>query len=182
MSRPTAQDPAGAFDYADLTQFHNPVYDTLYGIILTSGWFLALAAGIIVYVIRRVDKSRLPAVWAKRSLWTAGLLLLGPILTSGAMNFTSGNGDKVPNFLGLVQGANTSDKNSEFIAWAQDRYQMELTDIQAVELQKLTNKGFMVTSNETHPVIFNGGLAHGTSAAGQIILVDKDDIELPVRK
>lgn len=182
MSLPTAQDPAGAFDYADLTQFHNPAYDTLYGIILTSGWFLALAAGIVVYVVRKVDKSKLQAVWAKRSMWAAGLLLVGPILVSGGMDFTSGTGDKVPNFIGLVKGAQTADKNAEFISWARDRYQVDLTDIQAAEVQKLMNKGFMVTSNETSPVIFGGGLIHGTSAAGQIILVDKDDKEVPVRR
>lgn len=78
--------------------------------------------------------------------------------------------------------AKTADRNGEFISWARDMYRMELTEIQAIELQKLTNKGFMVTSNETNPVIFNGGLVHGTSAAGQIILVDKNDKELPVRK
>lgn len=182
MSLPTAQDPSGSFDYADLTPFHNPAYDTLYGILLSGGWFLALAAGIVVFVVRRYDKSKLPAVWAKRSFWAAGLLLVLPILGSGIMDFTAGAGDAVPNFVGLAKGAKTSDKNGEFIAWAQDRYKVDLTEIQAIELQKLTNKGFMVTSNETNPAIFNGALIHGTSAAGQIILVDKDEKELPVRK
>ncbi|GAA4033604.1 hypothetical protein GCM10023063_16700 [Arthrobacter methylotrophus] len=182
MSLPTSQDPAGAFDYAVLTQFHNPVYDTLYGIILSGGWFLALAIGIVIYVVRRVDKSRLSAVWARRSFWAAGLLLVLPVLASGAMNLATGSGDGVPNFVGLVKGAQTSDKNGEFISWARDRYQVPLTGVQAAELQKLTNKGFMVTSNETNPVIFNGALIHGTSAAGQIILVDKDAKEIPVRK
>ncbi|ACL42331.1 hypothetical protein Achl_4380 (plasmid) [Pseudarthrobacter chlorophenolicus A6] len=182
MSLPTAQDPAGSFDYANLTQFHNPAYDSLIGILLSGGWFLALAAGIVIYVIRRVDKSRLPATWAKRSFWAAGLLLVLPILGSGAMNLTAGTGDSVPNFVGLAQGAKTSDKNGEFIAWAKDRYRVDLTDIQASELQKLTNKGFQVTSNETNPAIFNGALIHGTSAAGQIILVDKEDKELAIRR
>jgi hypothetical protein len=182
MSLPTAQDPAGSFDYADLTQFHNTAYDSLIGILLSGGWFLALAAGIVIYVIRRVDKSRLPAVWAKRSFWAAGLLLVLPILGSGAMNLTSGNGDSVPNFVGLVNGAKTSDKNAEFITWAQDRYKVPLTDVQAAELQKLTNKGFMVTSNETHAAIHNGDLIHGVFAAGQIILKDKDDKELTIRR
>lgn len=182
MSLPTAQDPAGAFDYAELTQTHNTVYDTLHGIILSGGWFLALAVGIVIIVVRRVDKSKLSAVWARRSFWAAGLLLAVPVLVSGAMDVTSGSGDKVPNFAGLMKGAKTADKNGEFINWANDRYRVELTDIQAAELQKLTNKGFMVTSNETNPAIFNGALIHGTSAAGQIILVDKEDKELPVRR
>jgi energy-coupling factor transporter transmembrane protein EcfT len=182
MSLPTAQDPSRAFDYASLTEFHNTAYDSLGGIVLSGGWFLALAAGIIVYVVRRVDKSKLPAAWATRSFWAAGLLLVLPVLGSGVMEFNSGTGDSVPNFAGLAKGATTSDKNGEFTSWAQDRYKIELTGIQATELQKLTNKGFMVTSNETHPVIFNGALIHGTSAAGQIILVDKDAKEMPVRK
>jgi hypothetical protein len=182
MSLPTAQDPSRAFDYAELTQFHNPVYDSVYGVILSGGWFLALAAGIVIVVVRRVDKSKLPAVWAKRSFWAAGLLLVLPVLASGALEVTSGTGDTVPNFAGLAKGATTSDKNGEFTSWAQDRYKIDLTRIQATELQKLTNKGFMVTSNETHPVIFDGSLIHGTSAAGQIILVDKDAREMPVRK
>lgn len=182
MSLPTAQDPTGAFDYADLTQFHNTAYDSLIGILLSGGWFLALAAGIVIFVIRQVDKSKLPALWAKRSFWVAGLLLFLPILGSGAMEFTTGKGDSVPNFIGLTQGAKTSDRNAEFITWAKDRYQVDLTGIQANELQKLTNKGFQVTSNETNPAIHNGELIHGTSAAGQIILVDKEDKELTVRK
>ncbi|MET4143983.1 hypothetical protein [Arthrobacter sp. UYCo732] len=181
MSLPTAQDPAGSFDYANLTQFHNPAYDSLFGILFSGGWFLALAAGIVIYVIRRVDKSRLPAIWAKRSFWAAGLLLAVPILGSGALELTAGTGDSVPNFVGLAKGAKTSDKNAEFISWAKDRYQVGLTNIQASELQKLTNKGFQVTSNETNPAIHNGALIHGTSAAGQIILVDKDDKELPIK-
>ncbi|MBG0738720.1 hypothetical protein IV500_04715 [Paeniglutamicibacter antarcticus] len=182
MSLPTAQDPFKAFDYASLTEFHNTAYDNLGGIIMSGGWFLALAAGIMVYVVRRVDKSKLPAVWAKRSFWAAGLLLVVPILGSGVMELTSGSGDSVPNFAGLATGATTSDKNGEFTTWAEGRYKIDLTGIQASELQKLTNKGFMVTSNETNPVIFNGSLIHGTSAAGQIILVDKDAKEMPVRK
>lgn len=182
MSLPTTQDPAGAFDYANLTEFHNTAYDNLGGIILSGGWFLALAAGIVILVVRRVDKSKLPAAWATRSFWAAGLLLILPILGSGVMGFTSGTGDTVPNFAGLAKGAMTADRNGEFISWAKDRYKVDLTGIQAAELQKLTNKGFMVTSNETHPVIFNGALIHGTSAAGQIILVDKDAKEMPVRK
>jgi energy-coupling factor transporter transmembrane protein EcfT len=182
MSLPAAQDPARAFDYAELTQFHNPAYDSLYGVILSGGWFLALAAGIMIVVVRRVDKSKLPAVWARQSFWAAGLLLVLPVLGSGALELTSGAGDSVPNFAGLAKGASTSNKNAEFISWANDRYRIELTGIQAAELQKLTNKGFMVTSNETNPVIFNGSLIHGTSAAGQIILVDKEDKEMAVRK
>jgi hypothetical protein len=182
MSLPTTQDPSRAFDYASLTEFHNTAYDNLGGIILSGGWFLALAAGIVVYAARRVDKSRLPAAWASRCFWAAGLLLVLPVLGSGVMDFTSGTGDTVPNFAGLAKGAMTSDKNGEFTSWAQDRYKIDLTGIQATELQKLTNKGFMVTSNETNPVIFNGALIHGTSAAGQIILVDKDAKEMPVRK
>lgn len=178
MSLPAAQDPTRAFDYADLTEFHNTAYDSLVGVILSGGWFLALAAGIILVVMRSVDKSKLPAVWAKRSFWAAGLLLILPVLGSGLMEFTSRTGDTVPNFVGLAKGAKTSDKNGEFIAWAQERYKIGLTEVQATELQKLTNKGFMVTSNETHPVIFNGALVHGTSAAGQIILVDKDSKEM----
>jgi hypothetical protein len=182
MSLPTVQDPSKAFDYASLTDFHNAAYDSLGGIILSGGWFLALAVGIVVFVVRRVDKSKLSAAWATRAFWAAGLLLIVPILGSGVMELTSGNGDTVPNFAGLARGAMTADKNGEFISWAKDRYKIDLTGIQATELQKLTNKGFMVTSNETHPVIFDGGLIHGTSAAGQIILVDKDDKEMPVRK
>jgi hypothetical protein len=133
-------------------------------------------------VIRRVDKSRLPAIWAKRAFWAAGLMLFLPILGSGAMNLTTGSGDQVPNFAGLIKGAKTSDKNGEFIAWAQDRYKVPLTEVQAAELQKLTNKGFMVTSNETHAAIHNGDFIHGVYAAGQIILKDKDDKELPIRR
>ncbi|WP_427004246.1 hypothetical protein [Pseudarthrobacter sp. H2] len=109
MSLHTAQDPAGAFDYADLTQFHNSAYDTLYGIILTSGWFLSLAVGIVIYAVRRVDKSRLPAVWAKRSFWAAGLLLVGPVVASGALDLPFGSGDQVPNFAGLFKGSKTGD-------------------------------------------------------------------------
>ena len=182
MSLPASQDPAGAFDYAALTEFHNPAYDTLFGVLLTGGWFLALAAAIVVCVVRRVDKSKLSARWTKRSFWAAGLLLAVPIMVSGGLNLAAGTGDKVPNFIGLVKGATTSDKNGEFTSWSQGRYRIALTNIQAAELQKLTNKGFMVTSNETHPVIFNGGLIHGVSAAGQIILVDKNGKELPARK
>lgn len=182
MSLPTAQDPSKAFDYASLTEVHNTAYDSLGGIILSGGWFLALAAGIVILVVRRVDKSKLPAVWATRSFWAAALLLILPVLGSGVMEFTSRSGDTVPNFIGLAKGATVSDKNGEFTAWAKDRYNVELSGIQATELQKLTNKGFMVTSNETNPVIFNGSLIHGTSAAGQIILVDKDSKEMPVRK
>lgn len=182
MSLPTAQDPAGAFDYAALTEFHNPAYDTAYGVLLSGGWFLALAAGIVVYAVRRVDKAKLPVAWAKRSFWVAGLLLVLPALASGALEATARTGDTVPNFVGLVQGAKTSDRNGEFIAWANSRYGVPLTDVQAVELQKLTNKGFMVTSNETHAAIHNGDLIHGVYAAGQIILKDKADKELPIRK
>lgn len=182
MSLPTAQDPTRAFDYANLTQFHNPAYDSLAGVLLSGGWFLALAVGIVIFVVRRVDKSRLPAVWAKRSFWAAGLLLFLPIIGSGAMELTAGTGDSVPNFMGLTKGAKTSDKNGEFIAWANDRYKVSLTEVQAAELQKLTTKGFMVTSNETHAAIHNGDLIHGIFAAGQIILKDKHDKELPIRR
>lgn len=182
MSLPTAQDPAGAFDYADLTSFHDPVYDTLYGVVLSGGWFLALAAGILILVVRHVDKSRVPALWAKRSFIAAGLLLAGPIALSVGLGAAAGGGDAVPNFVGLAKGAKASDPRGELISWAKDRYRIDLTAVQAGELQKLTNKGFMVTSNETHPVIHNGALIHGTSAAGQIILVDKDEKELPVHE
>jgi hypothetical protein len=33
-------------------------------------------------MIRRLDKSKLFAVWAKRSFWAAGMLLVPPILGS----------------------------------------------------------------------------------------------------
>jgi hypothetical protein len=48
MSLPTTQDPAGAFDYADLTQFHNPAYDSIIGVLLNGGWCLAVAVGIVI--------------------------------------------------------------------------------------------------------------------------------------
>jgi hypothetical protein len=180
MSLPTSQDPAGAFDYAQLTEFHNPVYDGVFGMLLVAGWFVTLAAAIVLFVVQRFDPDRVDTRWIKRSLQFTALLLIGPWAAGLVMGFAFDKDDAVPNFVGHLQGATTSDPEAEFSKWAKSRYGMELTGVQSVELQKRENKGFMVPSNQTRPIIFEGELVHGIYAAEQIIVVNDEGKELPV--
>lgn len=177
--QPFLQDPNGQFDYAKLTEVHNTTYDSPLGIILVAGWFLALAAAIIIHFVQKLDPGRRRTGTPARLALVAVALLAGPILVSLVMEWTSQSGGKIPNAWGYVTGAKTTDRDKEFSDWAKARYGVELTGPQLKEVQKRKNDGFMVPSNETHAIIVGGALVHGLYAAGQVVLVDDKNKEIP---
>jgi hypothetical protein len=177
--KPFLQDPNDSFDYATLTEVHNSAYDTPLGIILVAGWFLALAAAIIIHMVQKLDVGRRRTGTPTRLALTALVLLAGPILVSLVLEWTTHSGGKIPNALGYVTGAKTVDRDQEFSDWVKARYGVELTGPQVTEVQKRKNDGFMVPSNETHAILVNGALVHGLYAAGQIALVDDKGNEIP---
>lgn len=176
---PLAQDPSGAFDYARLSEIHNTAYDSPLGIVLVAGWFLLLAAAIIIHVVQKLDVGRRRTGTPTRLAVVAIALLAGPIIVSLVLEWTSQKGGAVPNAMGYVTGAKTVDRDQEFSDWAKARYGIELTGPQLTEVQKRKNDGFMVASNETHPIIVGGALVHGLYAAGQVVLVDDKNKEIP---
>lgn len=176
---PLAQDPSGAFDYARLSEIHNTAYDSPLGIVLVAGWFLVLAAAIIIHVVQKLDVGRRRTGTPTRLAVVAIALLAGPIIVSLVMEWTSQKGGAVPNAMGYVTGGKTVDRDKEFSDWAKARYGIELTGPQLTEVQKRKNDGFMVASNETHPIIVGGALVHGLYAAGQVVLVDDKNKEIP---
>lgn len=182
MRLPTTEDPAGAFDYANLTPIHNTAYDTPVGWLLVGGWFLTLAAAVITFCLERLYPNRRRTDWPRRLVFLTALLVVGPIAASLGVGWYSNNqsdGDKVANVWGYLQGSRTSDRDGEFKAWAKARYGMELTAPQITEVLQPKSTGFMTTSNETHPIIFNGALVHGMLAAGQIVIADDNGHEIP---
>lgn len=182
MIIPFAQDPAGAFDYSTLSQFHNEVYDTPLGLALTAGWFVAMAFGCVLFAMRRMDRNRPRSRWERRSFTLGFLLLLAPPAIAGVFHYMGLNDDKVPHIVGYLKGAMTTDPNAEFAQWAYDRYGIALNENQAIEVQQLTDEGFLVRSNKTRPILFNGQLIHGLFAAEQVVLVYQDGTELPIRR
>lgn len=176
---PFAQDPHGAFDYAKLSEIHNTAYDSPLGIVLVAGWFLMLAASIIIHVVQKLDVGRRRTGTPGRLAVAALVLLAGPILVSLYMEWSANKGGTVPNAMGYVTGAKTVDRDKEFSDWAKARYGVDLTGPQLTEVQKRKNDGFMVASNETHPIIVGGALVHGLYAAGQVVLVDDKNKEIP---
>lgn len=180
MMAPLSEDPSGAFDYSLLTPIHNGAYDTIFGLLLTAGWFLALAGAVVVMLIRRRSATKENWTLVKRLLGLSATLLIVPPLVSLGMNVAGLDGDQVPNMVGFVQGAKTTNKSGEFVAWAKQRYGITLNERQATDLCKLVNKGFMQPSHETNPVIFNGSLMHGIFASNQIILANEHGTEMPL--
>lgn len=177
--KPFLQDPNGAFDYAKLSEVHNSAYDSPLGVLLVGGWFLALAAAIIISVVQKLDVGRRSTGTPARLGVAAVVLLAGPILASLVMEWTAQSGGKIPNAWGYVTGAKTVDRDKEFSEWASARYGVTLTGPQLTEVQKRKNDGFMVPSNETNPIIVGGALVHGLYAAGQVVLVDDKNKEIP---
>ena len=177
---PSAQDPSGSFDYARLADVHNPAYDSPLAWLLVAGWLLVLAAAVVLMFVQRMDLSRRRDSWPARLAVLAGVLLVGPVVISWVCDGIWQNGDKVPNALGWVTGAKTKDTAPEFRDWAAARYGIKLTGPQLDTVLSRKPVGLFVTANETNPIIVDGGLVHGLYAAGQIVLVDAKDAELPV--
>lgn len=180
MRLPLAQDPADHFDYANVTWFDNPVYDSPGAFILTTGWFFILALAGFLLAARRLDARRFGKRPVLRLLVLSAVLLTGPFLASFVVERTGGPRDSVPNFAGHLTGNQTADFDGEFSRWAKDRYGVDLNQKQARELQRKEHRGLFVPTNQTRPVIHNGDLIHGLLAADQIILVDDTGQELPL--
>ena len=177
---PRVQTPDDAFDYSTLTLFHNEVYDTPLGLLLTAGWFVALAASCVLFVMRRMDVNRPHSRWEKRMFSLGLILLIGPPAVAAVFHYAGMDDEKVPHVVGYLKGAMTTDPNAEFAQWAHERYGIALNENQTIEVQKLTDEGFMVQSNQTRPILFNGQLIHGLFAADQVVLVDTNGVELPI--
>ena len=177
---PTAQDPSGSFDFARLADVHNTAYDNPLAWFLVGGWFVALAAGVVVLFVQRIDVTRRKDGWPARLFALAALLLVGPPLVSFVCDSIWQDGDKVPNAIGWAMGAKTKDTPAEFRDWAAARYGVKLTVPQLDTVLTRKPQGLFVSSNETDPIIVDGGLVHGLYAAGQIVLVDAKESELPV--
>lgn len=177
---PAAQDPSGSFDYARLADVHNPAYDSPLAWLLVGGWLLALAAAVVLMFVQRMDLARRRDSWPARLAVLAAVLLIGPVLVSWVCDSVWQNGDKVPNALGWATGAKAKDTTAEFHDWAAARYGVKLTAPQLDTVLTRKPVGLFVTANETDPIIVDGGLVHGLYAAGQIVLVDAKDAELPV--
>lgn len=171
-----------AFDYSTLTRFHNEVYDTPLGILLTAGWFVSMAASCVLFAMRRMDRNRPRSRWEKRLLTFGMLLLIGPPAVAGVFHYMGLDDERIPHVVGYFKGATTTDPNAEFAQWAYERYGIALNENQTIEVQQLTDEGFLVQSNKTRPILFNGQLIHGLFAADQVVLVNNDGTEIPVRR
>lgn len=182
MSLPLAQDPAGHFDFANVTWFENPIYDSPGAIVLTAGWFFVLALAGFLVAARRLDPTRFGSRSVLRLVMLSAVLLVGPLLGSFLVERSGGPRDSVPNFAGHLTGNQTADFDGEFSGWAKGRYGLDLNQKQARELQTKQSRGLFVPTNQTRPVIHDGDLIHGLLAADQIILVDDLGKELPLIK
>lgn len=182
MRLPLAQDPAGHFDFANITWFDNPVYDNPGAIVLTAGWFFVLALAGFLVAARRLDPARFGSRSVFRLLLLSAILFVGPLLGSFLVERSGGPRDSVPNFAGHITGNQTADFDGEFAHWAKNRYGLDLNEKQARELQTKQSRGLFVPTNQTRPVIHHGDLIHGLLAADQIILVDDTGQELPLTR
>lgn len=182
MRVPLGQDPAGHFDYADMSWFPNPAYESPGAIILTAGWFFVLALAGFLVAARKIDPHRFGKRPVLRLLALSAVLLLGPLAGSFVVERSGGPRDSIPSFAGHLRGTQTADFDGEFSQWAMDRYGLDLNQKQSRELQTRQGRGLFVPTNQTRPVIHNGILVHGLLAADQIIIVDDAGTELPLAR
>ena len=178
MRLPLGQDPAGHFDYANLTWIHNTAYDHPLSAALTNGWFFALVLAVFFVAARHLEPFRFGRKPVRLLLAASAALLILPMAGSVLIQKQGGPPDSIPHFVGHLQGEKTADYAGEFSGWAKSRYGLDLTDVQARELQTKESRGLFVPTNRTRPVIHEGSLIHGIIAADQIILVDKTGTEL----
>lgn len=180
MSLSPGQDPAGHFDYANLTWTHNTAYDHPLAFILTTGWFFVLVLAGFLVAARRVEPFRFGRKPIRILLAASAALLFLPMAGAVLIQKQGGPPDSIPHFAGHLQGEKTADYAGELGAWAKSRYGLDLTTVQARELQTKESRGLFVPTNRSRPVIHDGSLIHGIIAADQIILVDKAGTELPL--